>query len=108
MAEFKAAARSVPPQRAFLRGWPLGLVSTSMTALIAGSIAWLAAGTAIPTGPNYEQPRSRLLMPYELFQRLVAQTRGTDYAVVAPIGSITSSRKANSAGRSGAGRNISR
>jgi murein DD-endopeptidase MepM/ murein hydrolase activator NlpD len=67
------------------------LVSTSMTALIAGSIAWLAAGTAIPTGPNYEQPRSRLLMPYELFQRLVAQTRGTDYAVVAPIGSITSS-----------------
>jgi murein DD-endopeptidase MepM/ murein hydrolase activator NlpD len=68
------------------------LVSTSITALIAGSIAWLAAGTAIPTGQQgYEQPRSRFLMPYELFQRLAAQTRGTDYAVVAPLGSITSS-----------------
>ena len=65
------------------------LVSTSVTALIAGSIAWLAAGTAIPTGGSYEQPRSRLLMPYELFQHLVAQTRGTDYAIVAPLGSIT-------------------
>ncbi|HEX4157363.1 MAG TPA: M23 family metallopeptidase [Rhizomicrobium sp.] len=67
------------------------IVSTSITALIAGSIAWLAAGTAIPTGQQgYEQPRSRILMPYELFQRLVAQTRGTDYAIVAPLGSITS------------------
>ncbi len=66
------------------------IVSTSITAVIAGSIAWLAAGTAIPTGSQgFEQPRSRLLLPYELFQRLVAQTRGTDYAVVAPLGSIT-------------------
>ena len=66
------------------------LVSTSITAVIAGSIAWLAAGTAIPTNSQgLEQPRSHLLMPYELFQRLAAQTRGTDYAVVAPLGSIT-------------------
>jgi murein DD-endopeptidase MepM/ murein hydrolase activator NlpD len=66
------------------------LVSTSVTALIAGSIAWLAAGTAMPTGQDGYEQRSRLLMPYELFQHLVAQTRGTDYAVVAPLGSITS------------------
>lgn len=66
------------------------LVSTSITAVIAGSIAWLAAGTAIPSNSQgLERPRSRLLMPYELFQRLAAQTRGTDYAVVAPLGSIT-------------------
>jgi murein DD-endopeptidase MepM/ murein hydrolase activator NlpD len=68
------------------------LVSTSITAIIAGSIAWLAAGTGVPSGSQgYEHPRSRLLMPYELFQHLVAETRGTDYAVVAPLGSITSS-----------------
>jgi murein DD-endopeptidase MepM/ murein hydrolase activator NlpD len=66
------------------------MVSTSVTAVIAGSIAWLAAGTAIPTA-SFEQPRARMLMPYELFQRLVAQTRGTDYAVVSPLAGITES-----------------
>ncbi|HTT85669.1 MAG TPA: M23 family metallopeptidase [Rhizomicrobium sp.] len=65
------------------------VVSTSITAVIAGSIAWLAAGTAIPVGQGFDQPRPRLLMPYELFQRLVAQTRGTEYAVVSPLGPIT-------------------
>ena len=66
------------------------IVSTSITAIIAGSIAWLAAGTVVPTGSQgLEQPRSRFLMPYALFQRLVAQTHGTDYAVVAPLGAIT-------------------
>jgi murein DD-endopeptidase MepM/ murein hydrolase activator NlpD len=67
------------------------IVSTSITAVIAGSIAWLAAGTGIPSASQgYEQSHARLLMPYELFQRLVAQTRGTDYAVVSPLGPITS------------------
>ncbi|MGH6877374.1 MAG: M23 family metallopeptidase [Rhizomicrobium sp.] len=65
------------------------MVSTSVTAVIAGSIAWLAAGTAIPSGP-FEHPGARALMPYELFQRLVAQTRGADFAVVSPLAAITS------------------
>jgi murein DD-endopeptidase MepM/ murein hydrolase activator NlpD len=66
-------------------------VSTSVTAVVAGSIAWLAAGTAIPSGPqDFGEPRSRLMMPYELFQRLVAQTRGTDYAIVSSLGPIAS------------------
>ena len=66
-------------------------VSTSVTAVIAGSIAWLAAGTAIPSGPQgYGEPRARMLMPYELFQRLVAQTRGTDFAIISPLGPIAS------------------
>jgi hypothetical protein len=66
------------------------MVSTSVTAVLAGTIAWLAAGTAIPSG-SFEQPHARMLMPYELFQRLVAQTRGTDYAVVSPLAGITES-----------------
>ncbi|HEY6577879.1 MAG TPA: M23 family metallopeptidase, partial [Rhizomicrobium sp.] len=33
----------------------------------------------------------RALMPYEIFQRLIAQTRGADFAVVSPLAGITSS-----------------
>jgi murein DD-endopeptidase MepM/ murein hydrolase activator NlpD len=65
------------------------LVSTSITAVIAGSIAWLAAGTAIPTGSHgADAGRARILMPYELFRRLAAETQGTDYAVVSPLGPV--------------------
>jgi murein DD-endopeptidase MepM/ murein hydrolase activator NlpD len=64
------------------------LVSTSVTAVIAGTITWLAAGAAVPT--NFDTSRSRLLMPYELFQRLAGKTRGTDFAVVSPLGPVSS------------------
>jgi murein DD-endopeptidase MepM/ murein hydrolase activator NlpD len=67
------------------------LVSTSITAVIAGSIAWLAVGTAVPLSSQSLEPgRSHVLMPYQLFQRLVAQTHETDYATISPLGSITS------------------
>jgi murein DD-endopeptidase MepM/ murein hydrolase activator NlpD len=66
------------------------LVSTSVTAVIAGSIAWLAAGTAVPSHPEGFGPRAHMLMPYQLFQRLVSQTRETDYATISPLGPITS------------------
>src|SRR2546423_11656574 len=64
------------------------LVSTSVTAVIAGTITWLAAGAAVPS--NYDTGRSRLLIPYELFQRLTGQAHGTDYAVIGPLGQISS------------------
>lgn len=68
------------------------LVSTSITAVIAGSVAWLAAGTAIPTASHGAGTgRARVLMPYELFRRLAAETEGTDYAVVSPLGPVASS-----------------
>jgi len=67
------------------------LVSTSITAVIAGSMAWLAVGTAVPLSSQSLGPgRSHVLMPYQLFQRLVAQTHETDYATISPLGSITS------------------
>ncbi|HEY7978816.1 MAG TPA: M23 family metallopeptidase [Rhizomicrobium sp.] len=63
------------------------LVSTSVTALIAGSIAWLAAGT-IPLDGMSRPSRERSLMPYELFMRLARQTsQGANYASFAPLGS---------------------
>jgi murein DD-endopeptidase MepM/ murein hydrolase activator NlpD len=66
------------------------LVSTSITAVLAGSIAWLAAGTAIPSH-SFERSPSRVLMPFQLFQRLVAQTHDSDDAIISPLASITSS-----------------
>ncbi|HSM95043.1 MAG TPA: peptidoglycan DD-metalloendopeptidase family protein [Rhizomicrobium sp.] len=63
------------------------LVSTSVTALVAGSIAWLAAGT-IPMDGVGRPSRDRSLMPYELFLRLAKQTGGSaSYASFAPLGS---------------------
>jgi len=65
------------------------LVSTSVTVLIAGSVGWLAMGTALPTAPNTARS-SQSLIPYELFQRLAAGSRGQTaaYASLAPLGSI--------------------
>jgi murein DD-endopeptidase MepM/ murein hydrolase activator NlpD len=44
-------------------------VSTSVTALIAGSVAWMAAGL-MPGAHGYNPPRERALMPYQLFLTL--------------------------------------
>jgi len=65
------------------------LVSTSVTVLIAGSVGWLAMGTALPTAPHTTRS-SQSLIPYELFQRLAAGSRGQTaaYASLAPLGSI--------------------
>jgi murein DD-endopeptidase MepM/ murein hydrolase activator NlpD len=63
------------------------VVSTSVTALVAGSIAWLAAGT-VPMDGIGRPSRDRTLMPYELFMRLARQTGGSaSYASFAPLGS---------------------
>ena len=65
------------------------IVSTSITAVIAGSIAWLAAGT-IPPSHGYSAAHQRSLMPYELFLRLAAQNKGlqANYASFAPGGRL--------------------
>jgi len=62
------------------------LVSTSVTALVAGSIAWLAAGT-IPPNSTHQASRNHTLMPYELFLRLARAPSNADasYASFGPI-----------------------
>ncbi len=60
------------------------VVSTSVTALVAGSIAWLAAGT-MPANGVHQPSRDRALMPYELFLRL-AKAQGGANASYASFG----------------------
>jgi murein DD-endopeptidase MepM/ murein hydrolase activator NlpD len=63
------------------------LVSASVTALIAGSIAWLAVGT-IPMNGTQASTRQRALMPYELFLRLArSSASNASYASFGPAGS---------------------
>ena len=60
------------------------LVSTSVTALIAGSIAWLAAGT-MPIDSLQQKSRAQSLMPYELFLKLAKSGGyGASYASFGP------------------------
>ena len=72
------------------------VVSTSVTALIAGSIAWLAMGTVPPSSAHYNTYHDRSLMPYDLFMRLAAQNReaNANYASFLP-GSVPSNTKIN-------------
>lgn len=67
------------------------LVSTSVTALIAGSIAWLATGLMPPNSTGAVRDRS--LVPYQLFMKLVGRTgsQGTEYASLAPTGPVAPS-----------------
>jgi len=63
------------------------LVSTSVTALIAGSIAWLAAGTMPPaTSRGFEAGRNTSLMPYQLFLQISARAKAVqaEYASFGP------------------------
>ncbi len=63
------------------------VVSTSVTALIAGSIAWLGAGM-VPMNGTQPSAHQRALMPYELFLRLAkSSTANARYASFGPTGS---------------------
>ena len=69
------------------------VVSTSVTALIAGSIAWLAAGTMPPaTSHGFEAGRNPSLLPYELFMRLASHEKAAqaNYASFGPTIPLTS------------------
>jgi len=61
------------------------LVSTSLTALIAGTVAWLAVGTLPPSSLNAGSAHPRAMMPYQLFQQLVHASRES-YAALGPAG----------------------
>jgi murein DD-endopeptidase MepM/ murein hydrolase activator NlpD len=60
------------------------LVSTSLTAMIAGSIAWLAVGTMPPMKPHGLAAHSQTtFLPYQLFQKLTHSDG--NYASIAPF-----------------------
>ena len=65
------------------------LVSTSVTALIAGSIAWLAASTMPPAvSHGFEAGRNPSLLPYELFMRLSSRERAAQASIASSFGPI--------------------
>jgi murein DD-endopeptidase MepM/ murein hydrolase activator NlpD len=64
------------------------VVSTSATALIAGSIAWLGAGI-MPMNGTQPSTHQRSLMPYELFLRLAKPSAANaSYASFGPVGPV--------------------
>ncbi|HEY0283611.1 MAG TPA: hypothetical protein VGC27_13445, partial [Rhizomicrobium sp.] len=56
------------------------LVSTSLTAVIAGSIAWLAIGTMAPA--NSRGFEAANFLPYRLFQQLSQSSGNSLYAAL--------------------------
>ena len=80
-ARAAASALSSPEGR-----W--ALLSTSLTAMIAGSIAWMAVGTMPPIkAHSFGVGHERTFLPYDLFQRLVQTSGGTANASMTPFGS---------------------
>ena len=76
------------------------IVSTSVTALVAGAIAWLAMCTMPPANSRgFGTQADRSLMPYQLFLRLASQGRpgNIDYASFAPTVTIGTNNPAQSA-----------
>jgi len=70
------------------------IASMSVTALVAGSIAWLAAGTLPGAGAHtMSASAERSLMPYQIFLQLAAQSKpgGASYASLAP-GAVVDAR----------------
>ncbi|MBV8975967.1 MAG: M23 family metallopeptidase [Alphaproteobacteria bacterium] len=63
------------------------LVSTSLTALIAGTIAWLAMGTTPPLKPALSPRSQTTFLPYQLFQRLAGSSGSL--ASLAPLPQAT-------------------
>ncbi|MBI3676153.1 MAG: peptidoglycan DD-metalloendopeptidase family protein [Proteobacteria bacterium] len=89
LVEWRVSARAAANALSTTDGrW--ALVSTSLTAVLAGAIAWLAAGTIPPSTSRYEASREQSLLPYQLFLRLAAHGKA-NYASIGPSGSITGS-----------------
>ncbi len=64
------------------------MVSTSLTAMIAGSIAWLAVGTMPPmSARGFGTGHERTLLPYQLFLKLTQSNSTTSDASFGSFGS---------------------
>ena len=63
------------------------LVSTSLTALIAGSIAWLAMGTMAPPNSRGFETTNQF-QPYRVFQQLTQSTSGALLAAMGTPGNV--------------------
>jgi murein DD-endopeptidase MepM/ murein hydrolase activator NlpD len=82
MGEWQESARGAATALSTTDGrW--ALVSTSLTALIAGTIAWLAVGTMPPMKAHSLSATQTTFLPYQLFQKLTHSSG--NYASIAPF-----------------------
>ena len=82
MGEWQKSARGAASALTTTDGrW--ALVSTSLTALIAGTIAWLAVGTMPPMKAHSLSATQTTFLPYQLFQKLTRSSG--NYASIAPF-----------------------
>lgn len=65
------------------------VVSTTISALIVGSVAWLAVSTMPPVTGGTVENASRGFLPYRLFQELMGSGSNTLFASVAPMPGAT-------------------
>ena len=86
IAEWQKSARAAATAMSSAEGrW--AMLTTSLTAVIAGSIAWLAVGAMPPTNASMTARSNTTLLPYELFQRLAQSGRASSLASLNPFGS---------------------
>jgi murein DD-endopeptidase MepM/ murein hydrolase activator NlpD len=79
MSDWYPSARKAASALSTIDGrW--ALVSTSLTALIAGSVAWLAVGTMAPA--NSRGFETANFLPYRLFQQLTQSSGNTLYTAL--------------------------
>jgi murein DD-endopeptidase MepM/ murein hydrolase activator NlpD len=64
------------------------LVSTSLTAVVAGTVAWLAMGTLPPSASLGAGQREHGLLPYQLYQQIIHASRDS-YASMGPAGAAS-------------------
>jgi len=90
--EWRNSARSAAAALSTVEGrW--ALVSTSLTAMIAGSIAWMAVGTMPPMKARHRNAAEQTsFLPYRLFQKLAGSSEG-NYASIAPFGGAASNAR---------------
>ena len=63
------------------------IVSTTVSALIVGSVAWLAVSTMPPVTGGSVENASRGFLPYRLFQQLSQSSSSTLFGSTAPVAS---------------------
>lgn len=66
------------------------IVSTSISALIVGSVAWLAVSTMPPVTNGSVENASRGFLPYRLFQQLTQSGSSALFASVSPLPEVQS------------------
>jgi len=95
MSDWRNTARSAAATLSSTEGrW--ALLTTSLTGVIAGSIAWLAVGTMPPThARGFGTGQSKTLLPYSLFQKLATEASINPFGTSVPRNTAPAAQPTN-------------